>query len=130
MVCHKMTVALLFARTQQDADDSALIDWKWYKTDELHTEYRRPDNNERVRFVPDGPDSLQNLRWNTKVYLGRDWYKRADAYKVRELTLPVKDGGAGFFELCDPQLPPPRRKRNNDVTLDQLRRTLERLGRE
>lgn len=116
-----MTQSLLFARTLQDADDSALIDWNWYKTDELNSEYRRPDDNERVRFCPDKPECLRGLVWNTRVYLGRNWEKRDDAPKIRTLL------SEGFFSPGDPELPPPRRKTKKADALSEIRRTLERL---
>lgn len=115
--------SLIFARTLQDAEDSALIDWKWERSDELHSEFRRPDSNERARFVPDGPQSLQNLRWNTKVYLGRDWNKRNDVAHIGTLI------SEGFFVETDPELPPPRIRVRRDDALSEIRRTLARLER-
>ncbi len=110
--------SLIFARDLQFADDSALLDWHWERYDELHSEFRRPDNNERARFVPDGPQSLQNLRWNTKVYLGRGWERRADAHSIRRLI------GDGFFVETDPNLPPPRRRTMSRDGVEPRRSTL------
>lgn len=116
------TYSLLFARTFQDADDSALIDWKWEKMGDLHTEYRRPDTLERVRFVVDLPGSIQGFSWNTKVYLGRDWRKRNDCAKVDELI------GLSFFQVADPDLPPPRSSRqDNNRMMGEMRRMLAKM---
>lgn len=119
-----MNYSLLFARTLQDADDSALLDWKWDKVGDLgHDEYRRPDNGERVRFAPDNIHSLQNLRWATRVYLGRDWLKRNDSHQIKAFI------GDGFFKEVDPELPPPRVRAKRDDVLSEVRRTLSRLER-
>ncbi len=115
--------ALLFARTLQDADNSALVDWKWDRTGELRPEWRRPDTGERVRFVPDSPGTLQGLRWNTRIYLGYGVKARADAELIRAYVL------SGFFKLCDPELPPPRRRPRRDEALDEVRKQLARLER-
>lgn len=116
--------SLLFARTAQDADDSASLDWKWDKVGDLgHHEYRRPDTGERVRYVEDGPQSLQNLRWNTRVYCGRNWNRRADAARIKSM---LRDG---FFSVQDPELPPPRPRARKDETLSEMRRMLARLER-
>ena len=112
---------LLFARNFQDADDSALIDWKWEKVSDLRSEYVRPDTYERVRFVVDLPGSVQSLRWNTKVYLGRDWRKRNDCAKIIELI------DLSFFKVCDPELPPPRPRRENDRLMGEMRQMLARM---
>lgn len=114
-------VALLFARTLDDADASAVIDWKWDRSGELRNEYRRPDTGERARYVQDGPDSLQNLRWNTRVYLGRGWEQRSDAVAITA-SLNVK-----FFKEIDPELPPPRARVTRDDKLGEMRRMLARM---
>lgn len=123
--------SLIFARSLQHADDSAIIDWHWQRSDELHSEYRRPDTGERARFVPDLPGTLQGLRFNTRVYLGRDWGKRNDAVQIRELTTPATPecGGSGFFVVMDPELPPPRIRTRRDDALSEVRKTLARLER-
>lgn len=115
--------SLLFARTLQDADNSALIDWKWDKIGDLgHDEYRRPDTGERVRFVLDNHGrSLQGLRWNTRIYLGYDWQKRTDAEHIRLLV------SEGFFNEVDPELPPPRMRTKRDDALTEIKRSLDRL---
>jgi len=113
--------SLLFAASLQDAQDSALVDWKWEISDHLHSEFRRPDNNERVRFVFDRPDGLSNLRWNTKVYLGRNWRSRADITNIETL---IRER---FFTIEDPDLPPPRRRRKDrlETLKSELRGFLE-----
>lgn len=97
--------SLIFARTLQHATDSALLDWQWQGVDELRNQFRRPDNGEHVRWVPDVPPALNDLRWLTRVYLGRDWEKRTDATKVVDLI------EVGFFKLVEPDLPEPRDRR-------------------
>lgn len=97
--------SLIFARTLQHATDSALLDWDWQGVDELRNQFRRPDNGEHARWVPDVPSALNDLRWLTRVYLGRDWEKRTDAAKVVDLI------ETGFFKLVEPDLPEPRDRR-------------------
>lgn len=114
--------SLLFARSPFDAELCATNDWGWERADELHSEFRRPDSGERVRYVQDLPGTLQGFRWDTRVYLGFEWYRRSDATKVVDLI------ASGFFRKCDPQLPPPRPRRNRDAdVLSEVRRTLTRL---
>lgn len=113
--------SLIFARSLQHAHSSAIEDWQWQFVDELHSEYRRPDTGERARFVPDLPHTLQGLRWNTRVYLGRDWRKRSDASQI------MGHVDSGFFKAEDPELPPPRPRTRRDDTLSDVRRTLARL---
>jgi|HubBroStandDraft_3_1064219.scaffolds.fasta_scaffold00924_9 hypothetical protein len=109
--------SLLFAGSLQDAEDSALADWRWEIFDHLHFEFRRPDSGERVRFVQDRRDTLDNLRWNTRIYLGRNWKRRQDAMIVENLVLER------FFVLGDPTLPPPRKRRTDrlEVLKTELR---------
>lgn len=123
--------SLLFARTLQDATDSALIDWQWETYNELRNQFRRPDNGEMVRWVSDVPSGLNDLRYNTRVYLGRNWDKRRDTDQIRTLCIPAtpEAQGSGFFVVCDPELPPPRSRRSRDDDLSTLRRTLARLER-
>jgi len=115
--------ALLFAHTLQDADNSALVDWKWERTGDLRPEWRRPDTGERIRWVPDSPGTLQGLRWNTRVYLGHNVKRRNDAEVIRTYVM------SGFFQLCDPELPPPRKRLRRDDALDEVRKQLARLER-
>lgn len=99
--------SLIFARNLVDADVAAR-GWGWQLHDELHNEYRRIDTNERARFTPDNGQSLQNLRWHTKVYLVDGWRGRNDASSVMGLI------DSGFFEVDeDPSLPPPRPRRRS-----------------
>ena len=115
--------SLLFARTAPDADVSA-SGWGWDKVGDLgHHEYRRPDTGEVVRFVNDSDGSgLNGLRWNTRVYLADGWRKRTDASQIMGMV------DSGFFKDEDPELPPPRSRRNKDAeTLNELRRSLARL---
>jgi len=117
--------SLLFARTPQDADDSACVDWKWEKVGELHQEFRRPDNGERIRYVMDKRgQTLQGLRWNTRVYLGKDWYKRTDAIHISANLV------SGFFVMVDPVLiPRGRRKRTRDERIvDAIKQLAELKG--
>lgn len=124
--------SLLFARTLQDATDSALIDWQWQPYNELRNQFCRPDNGEMVRWVPDVPSALDGLRFNTRIYLGRDWDKRRDADRVRTLSIPAtpEEQGSGFFVVCDPQLPPPRPRRSRDDDLSAIRRLLAKVERD
>lgn len=100
--------SLIFARTLDHAVASAFQDWRWYGVNELRNQFRRPDTGEQARFVPDVASALNDLRWNTVVYLGRDWHLRNDAGKVVDLI------EAKFFKLGDPELPPPRRVKKDD----------------
>ena len=117
-------LSLLFTATLQDAETSALVTWKWELSDPLHFQFRRPDNGERVRFVPDYRYSCSGHPWNTTVYLGRDWRKRKDAKEIEGLLL------SGFFVLGDPELPPPRARRKDRVAeaKSELKVLLERMG--
>lgn len=115
--------SLIFAHTLQDAHDSALLDWHWNHVDELHSEFRRPDTGERARFVQDLPHTLQGLRWNTRVYLGRNWKKRSDASQIMGYL------DSGFFLGVDPELPPPRPRSKRSDVLAGIQRTLARLER-
>lgn len=115
--------ALLFARTLDDADNSAMLDWHWERSGELRPEWRRPDTGERVRWVPDSAGSISGLRWNTRTYLGRDWQRRNDAPQIQHML----DGG--FFVVGDPELPPPRRRTSKTDALDGIRQQLARLER-
>lgn len=94
--------SLIFARTLDHAHQSAVADWGWQAVDELRNEFRRPDTNERVRWIPDTASALNDLRWLTRVYLGSDWHLRKDAVKVVDLI------EAGFFKRIDAELPAPR----------------------
>lgn len=114
-----MTPALLFAATLQDATDSAVTDWKWEYSDQLHFEFRRPDSGERVRFVVDQPHVMDGLRWNTTVYLGRNWNRRRDTKEI------VGHLRTRFFLLGEPDLPPPRRRQK--PRLEVLREELRNL---
>lgn len=113
--------SLLFARTLDHAVSSA-AGWKWDGSNELRNEFRRPDTGERARFVPDVPSALNDLRWNTRVYLGGDWEKRRDAERLVDLI------ESGFFKLVDPELPPPRPRAPRDRTLNDIRKQLEALS--
>lgn len=119
--------ALLFARTFQDADDSAVLDWKWQRSDALRTEFTRPDCLQRVRFVVDMPGTLSGLRWGTEVYFGRNWTKRNDADQIKDLI--AKE----FFKERDPSLPPPRPRRSradrDAAATSELRELLHRAQR-
>jgi len=117
--------ALLFARTFQDADDSAVADWKWERGDHLHTEFIRPDNLQRVRFVVDMPGTLRGLRWGTVAYFGRNWEKRNDAAQLRALV------AAEFLKEVEPKLPPPRAPRRDRMAIvtGELRELLSRAER-
>lgn len=120
--------SLLFARTLQHATDSALVDWQWEPYNELRNQFRRPDNGEMVRWVPDVPSALGGLRFNTRIYLGREWRARRDSGRIMSLSRPVtpEEQGSGFFVVCDPQLPPPRpRKSRDEERLSELKRLLD-----
>lgn len=111
--------SLLVARTLQDAENSATIDWKWEYHDQLHFAFRRPDNGEIVRFVADrSGETLRGLRWNTKLYLGYQWQARRDANIIRDLLRE------GFFTEEDPQLARPRQRRKDrgEQLLGELRK--------
>lgn len=112
--------SLLFARTLQDADDSAIIDWGWQAVGELRNEYRRPDTGERARFVTDRHEATLGLRWNTRVYFGRNWEKRVDAERLVDMV------ETGFFVFVDPTMPPPRapRKRREELLMSELKTLL------
>lgn len=120
--------SLIFARTLEDATNSATIDWHWEPSNELRNEFRRPDTGERARWVPDVPSALYGLRWNTVIYLGRDWGKRRDADRI-QVALE-----SGFFKEQDPQLPPSRPRRSRQQRLDdrlsELRVELAKLERD
>lgn len=122
--------SLIFARTFDHAYASAVVDWKWEPHNELRNQFRRPDNGEMARWVPDVPSALNDLRFNTRVYLGREWEARRDAERVRVLCIPAtpETQGSGFFVVCDPELPPPRPRRRND-DLSALKRMLSKLER-
>lgn len=116
--------SLLFARSPAEAEASACDEWKWDKVGDLgHDEYRRPDTGERVRFVPDrNGETLQGLRWNTRVYLADAWRHRSDASQIMGML------DSGFFKEADPVLPPPRSKRDKaSDALGEIRRNLARL---
>lgn len=117
-------LSLLFARTLQDADDSAWIDWKWDRMPgDLYHEWRRPDNYERVRFVPNMMNATNGLRWHTKVYLGRNWMARVDHTQVQLLI------DTQFFDVGDPELPPPRKRRDavSNAEVGEIRKLLHRM---
>lgn len=118
-----MTVALLFARTLDLADHDAVHNWHWQRTDELRSEYRRPDSGERVRYVPDIPGTLSGHGWGTTAYLGSDWAKRRDAAQIKQAL------DCGLFITGDPELPPPRPRTRREDALNDIRRTLSRLER-
>jgi hypothetical protein len=113
--------SLIFAPSLQAADDAAVNDWRWERYNEMRDEYRRPDTGERARFVKDGPQSLQNLRWSTRVYLVDGWRKRTDASSIMGLL------DSGFFVETDPELPPPRPRKKRDEVLSEVRKQLSRL---
>lgn len=119
--------SLIFARTLEDATDSAMIDWQWEPSNELRNEFRRPDTGEKARWVPDVPSALDSLRWLTVIYLGRQWEKRRDVDRIRAAL------ESGFFKQQDPQLPPPRPRRSRQQKLDdrlsELRQELSKLER-
>lgn len=115
--------SLIFARSLDQADFTAVITWHWQRSDELHSEYRRPDTGERARFVPDLPGTLQGLRWNTRIYLVDGWRARSDASQIMGYL------GSGFFREEDPELPPPRIRVKRDDALTEVRKTLARLER-
>lgn len=96
--------SLIFARTLDHAHTSAVTDWGWQVVDELRNEFRCSGTGERVRWVPDVPSALNDLRWLTRVYLGSDWHLRRDAVKVVDLI------EAGFFKLVDSELPASRKR--------------------
>lgn len=114
--------SLILAASASDAELAAIQAWKWEATSELRCEFRRPDTGERVRYVYDGPQSLQNLRWNTRVYLVDGWRKRQDASSVMGMI------DAGFFTVEDPELPPPRPKARRDDILSELRKRLDEFA--
>ena len=114
--------SLLVARTLQDAENSAIVDWKWEYHDHLHFAFRRPDNGEIIRFVADrGGETLRGLRWNTRIYFGYQWQARRDAAIIRSLI------DQGFFTEEDPTLPPPRQRRKDraEALLGELRKFME-----
>lgn len=115
--------SLIFARSLQHADDCAVAVWHWQRSDELHSEYRRPDTGERARYVQDLPGTLQGLRWNTRVYLADGWRQRSDASQIMGYL------DSGFFKEEDPELPPPRIRTRRDDALSEVRKTLARLER-
>lgn len=104
-----MPVALLIARNSHVADGNAFVDWKWWPSNELRHEYRRPDTNEIVRFLPDLPGTTNGLAWGTTVYLGSDANMRNDWPHVSAAI------SAGQFVQGDPQLPPPRLRKKKEV---------------
>lgn len=105
--------AFLFAATHQDADDSAVADWKWERHNAIRTEFLRPDSRQVVRFVPDMDGTMTGFAWNTRVYLGRNWERRRDKALIQGFI------DSGFFKVEDPELPalrPPRRNRLERLT--------------
>lgn len=111
--------SLLFASSLQAATDAAL-GWGWEPSDQFHFEFRRPHNNERVRFVPDFREALVGLRWNTRVYLVTGWQNRRDAEKIRVFIVER------FFAVVeDPETPEPRRRKRD--RMEVLRTELTKL---
>lgn len=113
--------SLVLARTLAHAEISILSDWKWDSYNELRNEFRRPDTGERVRFAPDVPSALNDLRWNTKVYLGLDWHMRNDASRIVDLI------ESGFFVNSDPELPNRRERKSsgNSSYVDKVKQLAE-----
>lgn len=114
--------SLLFAISIYEAN-LAVQKWRWEFFNELRCEYRRPDNLERVRFVPDSAngDVLKNLRWGTRVYLVDGWDGRHDHCLVTGLI------DLGFFQVIDPVLEPSTRTTSTEARLRRLVNELKDL---
>lgn len=116
------TYSLLFALTPEDAIATAVEEYKWLHIDGLQHEFRRNDSLERIKFVPDGParETLQNQRWGTRVYLGRNWNRRKDAYEIADKVVYQ------FFNLIPAadavHQPARRRHQMTDTERDNIRR--------
>lgn len=73
----------LVARTMDAAHSCAALDFQWRR---IGKDIYLDDNDVEVKIIPDGAN-LYGYPHRSIIYLGHEWYKRRDAYTLRQLIV-------------------------------------------